>query len=92
MLIARRGAKCSEMTLHLGRRAISAVESYGSVNATRESPSSPASRTPWPPAEITRYCLLFGPRNVIGVARALVGSAPFQSSSPLVTSKARIAE
>jgi hypothetical protein len=36
--------------------------------------------------------LLFGPRNVIGVARALVGSAPFQSSSPLVTSKARIAE
>jgi hypothetical protein len=56
----------------------SADRSYGSVNATRESPSGPASRIPWPPAEITRYCLPFGPRNVMGVARALVGSAPLQ--------------
>src|SRR5262249_13025589 len=47
---------------------------------------------PWPPAAITKYCLPFGPRNVIGVARALVGNTPFQSSSPLGTSKARIAE
>src|ERR1017187_6022195 len=68
-----------------------AGRSYGSVNANRESPSGPASRIPCPPAEITRYCLPFGPRNVMGVARALVGSAPFQSSSPLVTSKARSA-
>src|ERR1700730_4510541 len=46
---------------------------------------------PCPPAEITTYCLPFGPRNVIGVDRALVGSVPFHSSFPLVTSKARIA-
>src|SRR5689334_11800381 len=43
---------------------------------------------PCPPAETTTYCLPFEPRYVIGVERALVGSAPFQSSTPLWASKA----
>src|SRR5947199_7156002 len=62
-----------------------------SVNGITESPSGATGR-PWPPAEITTYCLPSGPRKVIGTERALVGRSPFQSSLPVVTSKARRAE
>src|SRR5437588_8273801 len=46
---------------------------------------------PWPPADTSTYCFPFGPRNVMGVERALVGNAPFHNSLPATTSNARMA-
>ena len=57
------------------------------ANATTESPCLLPS-LPWPPAQITTYCLPPA-LNVIGVACALAGSSAFQTSVPVSTSNAR---
>src|SRR5487761_2261616 len=60
---------------------------YGSANATTESPIfEPA--LPCPPAQMTTYCLP-PMENVIGVACAEAGRSPAHSSFPESTSKAR---
>lgn len=58
-----------------------------SANATTEAPCLLPS-LPWPPAQMTMYCLPPA-LKVIGVACALAGSSAFQISAPVSTSNAR---